>query len=135
MILLSKKKKGRIYACSKGKITKYQTFKFCIVHITRFPDWCILEKQASVCTPGIQRRSHNKQVNMDLLTEPEEKQGHQVLVSRPKPKGRRELKNLECSINFDARGVCSTRGKGMRVLSKQGVCSSRGKGKRVLLAF
>lgn len=32
-------------------------------------------------------------------------------------KGRRELKDLECSINFDARGDCSSWGKGKRVLS------------------
>jgi hypothetical protein len=33
------------------------------------------------------------------------------------PKGRRELKNLECSINFDGRGKCSSWSKGKRVLS------------------
>ena len=32
-------------------------------------------------------------------------------------KGRRELKNLECSINFDGRGKCSSQSKGKRVLS------------------
>jgi hypothetical protein len=47
----------------------------------------------------------------------EEEQRHEVLVSLPKPKGRRELKSLECSINFDARGDCSSRGKCKRVLS------------------
>jgi hypothetical protein len=35
----------------------------------------------------------------------------------PKMEGRRELKNLECSINFDARGDSSSPGKGKRVLS------------------
>jgi hypothetical protein len=83
--------------------------------------------------PGISCGGNEKEL-MDLLTELEEKHGHEVLVSPSKPKGRRELKNLECSINFDARGVHSSRGKGMRVLSEQGVCSSRGKRKRVLSA-
>jgi len=31
---------------------------------------------------------------------------------RPKPRGRRELLNLECSINYDAYGTSSRRGKG-----------------------
>jgi hypothetical protein len=54
---------------------------------------------------------------LDLLTVLEEEQCHEVLVSPSKPKGRRELKNLECSINFDARGDCYSRGKGKRVHS------------------
>jgi hypothetical protein len=70
----------------------------------------------------------NEKKLMDLLTELEEKHGHEVLVSPSEPEGRRELKNLECPINFDARGVCSSRGKGMTVLSEQGICSSPGKG-------
>ena len=39
---------------------------------------------------------------LGLLAILEEEQ--HALVSPFKPKGRRELKNLECSINFDARG-------------------------------
>jgi hypothetical protein len=31
-------------------------------------------------------------------------------------KGSREVKNLECSINFDARGVHPSRGKGKRTI-------------------
>jgi hypothetical protein len=33
-------------------------------------------------------------------------------VFASKSKGKRELKNLECSINFEARGSCSNQGKG-----------------------
>jgi hypothetical protein len=36
-------------------------------------------------------------------------------VSAPKKKGNREVKNLECSINFDAKGVGSSRVKGKRL--------------------
>jgi hypothetical protein len=36
--------------------------------------------------------------------------------SASKPKGRRKFKNLECSINFDARGSGSSRGKGRIIL-------------------
>jgi hypothetical protein len=53
----------------------------------------------------------NEKKLLDLLTVLEEEQRHEVLVSPSKPKGRRELKNLECSINFDARGDCSSRVK------------------------
>lgn len=45
---------------------------------------------------------------LDLLTILEEEQRHEVMVSPSEPKGRRELKNMECSINFDARGDCSS---------------------------
>jgi hypothetical protein len=40
-----------------------------------------------------------------------------VLVFSPKPKGSREVKNLEYSINFDAMGVRSSRGKGKGTLA------------------
>jgi hypothetical protein len=35
-------------------------------------------------------------------------------VSSSKFKGSREVKNLECSINYDARGLGSSRGKAKR---------------------
>jgi hypothetical protein len=41
----------------------------------------------------------------------------QRFVYAPKQKEKRELKNLECSINFDARGVGFNRVKGKRVLA------------------
>jgi hypothetical protein len=48
-----------------------------------------------------------------------EEHHHEVLAtpSRRGMKGSRELINLECSMNFNARGDCSSRGKGKRVLS------------------
>lgn len=48
----------------------------------------------------------------DLLIVLEEGHCHVVIGSVSEPKGRMELKNLECFINFDARGDCSGRGKG-----------------------
>lgn len=65
---------------------------------------------------GISHGGNEKKL-LDLLTILEEEQCPEVLVSPSKPKERRELKNFECSINFDARGDCSNRGKGKRVLS------------------
>jgi hypothetical protein len=59
----------------------------------------------------------NEKRLLDFLSVLEEGHRHEVVAFVPKTKGRRELKNLECSINFDARGDCSSRGKGKRVLS------------------
>jgi hypothetical protein len=48
---------------------------------------------------------------LDFLTSVDE---GQRFVSVTKQKGKRELKNLECSINFDVRGVGSSRVRGKR---------------------
>jgi hypothetical protein len=48
----------------------------------------------------------------DFLTIVDERQHS---VSAPKEKGKREIKNLECSINFDARDVRSSRIRGKRL--------------------
>jgi hypothetical protein len=40
-----------------------------------------------------------------FMAQVDERQCQEVLVSTPKPKGRRELKNLESSFTFDARSV------------------------------
>jgi hypothetical protein len=42
---------------------------------------------------------------LDLLAVLEEGH-HEVVGSASTSKGRRELNNLECSINFDGRGKC-----------------------------
>jgi hypothetical protein len=55
---------------------------------------------------------------LDFLTLVEEGQRQEVSVFAPEQKGKRELKNLECSINFDARGVGSSRIKGKRALAR-----------------
>jgi len=47
---------------------------------------------------------------LDFLTSVDE---GQRFVSVTKQKGKRELKNLECSINFDVRGVGSSRVRGL----------------------
>jgi hypothetical protein len=54
---------------------------------------------------------------LDFLTLVDEGQRQAVSISSSKPKGRRDLKNLECSINFDVRGVGSSRGKVKRALA------------------
>lgn len=66
---------------------------------------------------GISYVGHEKQI-LALLTILEEEHRHEVLATPSKrgTKGSRELKKLECSINFDARDDCSSHGKGKRVL-------------------
>ena len=51
---------------------------------------------------------------LDFLTLVDERQHQEILVSAFKPKGSRELK---CLINFDARGVGYSKGKGERALA------------------
>jgi hypothetical protein len=58
----------------------------------------------------------NEKRFLDLLTFLEEGQHRVVVGSASTPKGWRELKNLECSINFDARGNGSSHGKGCAIL-------------------
>jgi hypothetical protein len=56
----------------------------------------------------------SKEGFLDFLTLVDERRT-QNLVSTPKKKGNREVKNLECSINFDAGGVGSSRVRGKRL--------------------
>lgn len=56
----------------------------------------------------------NEKVFLDNLALIDEGQRQEVSVSSSKLKGYRELKNLKCSINFEARGVGSSREKGKR---------------------
>jgi hypothetical protein len=47
----------------------------------------------------------------DLMSKIDEEQLQEFLVSTPKFKGSREVKNLECSINYDVRSFGSSQGK------------------------
>jgi hypothetical protein len=53
---------------------------------------------------------------LDVMTQVVEVQRLEVPVSTPKVKGNRELHNLGCDINYDARSLGSTRGKSKRVV-------------------
>jgi len=53
---------------------------------------------------------------LEFLTLINEGQCQEGLASLPKPKGSKEVKNLECSINFNARGVHSCRDKGKKTI-------------------
>jgi hypothetical protein len=50
---------------------------------------------------------------LNLMAQVDKGQRHEIPDSTPKLKGRRELKNLECSINFDDRnhGSCQSKSK------------------------
>jgi len=54
---------------------------------------------------------------LDVMSQVVEGQHLEVPVSTPKIKGNREIHNLECDINSDARSLGSTRGKSKRALA------------------
>jgi hypothetical protein len=64
-------------------------------------------------TMGVSYRGNEKGF-LDFFALIDEGQHQKVSVSTSKPKGYKEIKNLECSINFDARGVGSSQEKGKR---------------------
>jgi len=53
---------------------------------------------------------------LDVMAQVVEGQRLEVTVFTPKNKGNRELHNLECDINYDARSLGSTWGKSKRAL-------------------
>jgi hypothetical protein len=53
---------------------------------------------------------------LDLLTLSNEGQCQEDPASVPKPKGSRDVKNLECSISFDVRSIRSCWGKGKKTI-------------------
>jgi hypothetical protein len=48
---------------------------------------------------------------LDFMAQIDVEQRQEASVSTSKFRGSREVKNLECSINYDARGFGSNRGK------------------------
>lgn len=79
------------------------------------PRQCNVQRRSSSFL-GISCEGNEKKL-LELLTVLDEEQRHEVLASPSKPKGRKELKNLECSINFDGISDTSRQGKGKRVAS------------------
>jgi hypothetical protein len=55
--------------------------------------------------------------SLDVMAQVVEGQCLEVPISTPKVKGNRELYNLECNINYDARSLGSTWGKSKRALA------------------
>jgi hypothetical protein len=71
----------------------------------------VLDAMKLVSTLGLSFGGDDKSLmkkNLDI----EENRNRVEGVSVSNPKRKRELKNLECSINFDARGSSSSRVKG-----------------------
>jgi hypothetical protein len=54
---------------------------------------------------------------LDFMTSIDAEHRIEASVSSSKFKGSREVKNLECSINYDARGLGSSRGKAKRTIA------------------
>jgi hypothetical protein len=51
---------------------------------------------------------------LDFMALIDEEHRQEALISTSKFKGSHEAKNLECSINYDARGFGSSRGRAIR---------------------
>ena len=75
----------------------------------------LLSAMGATPTIGISFGGDEKRL-MDLFSPIEEGRYLEDGVSTSKPKGRMDLKNLECSINFDAIGSGSSRDKGITIL-------------------
>jgi hypothetical protein len=75
----------------------------------KYPDVVIRSKAAAPAL-GITFGGDEKRF-MDLLSSIEEDRHREDGGSVSRPKGWRERKNLECSLNFDVGGVGSSRGK------------------------
>jgi hypothetical protein len=92
--------------CKLGEISKGDGLEGGIVHTKAVQD-----AKLCFCTMGISFMG-SEEGFLDFLTLVDEEQNS---VSTPKKKMNREVKNLECSINFDARGVGSSRFSGKRL--------------------
>lgn len=92
--------------CKLGDNSKEDGLEGGIVHTKAVQD-------AKLCfrTMGISFMG-SKEGFLDFLTLVDEEQNS---VCTPKKKMNREVNNLECSINFDARGVGSSRFRGKRL--------------------
>jgi hypothetical protein len=58
----------------------------------------------------------NEKGFLDIMAQVVEGQRLEVPVSTPKIKGNRELHNLECDINYDAKSLGSTQGRSKRAM-------------------
>jgi hypothetical protein len=77
-----------------------------------YSDWVIQRANEIYPILGISFKGHKLQL-LDFLSflEVDRLLGEGGALSCGGKKGKREVKNLECSINYDARGSCSNRGK------------------------
>jgi hypothetical protein len=95
-----------------GAVSPLNTYTNSEVDLSGYPDW-VIQRANEICPIlGISFEGHNLQL-LDFLSfiEADRHLGEEGALSCGGKKGKREVKNLECSINYDARGSCSSRGK------------------------
>lgn len=114
LVVMDKEDYGEVVLC----LTDGRGFSFPFGYLfpvalgdSRFSDWA-LHCVKDVChAVGISCVGEGKKT-LALLTAIEKEHRWEELDSLSSSKGYRELKNLECSINYDAKGASSSRGKG-----------------------
>lgn len=77
------------------------------------PPGAAIDLSFCVNTLGVSHEGNVKGF-LDFMTCVDAEHRLEASVSSSKFKGSREVKNLECSINYDARGLGSSRGKAKR---------------------
>jgi hypothetical protein len=105
-----------------GRVSPLNTYSTTSGIFSGYSDWVI--QCANVIYPivGISYEGHKLQL-LALLTYLEAERCNEVVgaMSGCGTKGKREVENLKCSINYDARGSCSSRGRrkarGLHVVS------------------
>jgi len=97
---------------SKGRSSSLNTYSPNLVGESGHSDWVIQCAKQIYLIVGISYVSNKLQL-LALLIFLEEERQKVVLgaLFRSGTKGKREVKNLECSVNYDARGVHSSHGK------------------------
>lgn len=94
-----------------GTVSPLNTYSLTLGDFSGYSDWVIQCANQIYPIVGISHEDH-KLLLLALLTHLEEEHRYEALgaLSSGGSKGKREVKNLECTINYDARGSCSRRG-------------------------
>jgi len=97
---------------SVGSVSTLNTYANSEGVLSSYSDWAIQRANEIYPILGISFEGHNLQL-LDFLSfiEEDRRLGEEGALFGGGKKGKREVKNLECSINYDARGSCSSHGK------------------------
>jgi len=97
---------------SMGRVSPLNTYSPSAGDLSGYSDWVIQCANEIYPIVGISYVNHKLQLLALLTFLEEERRNEEVgVLSSGGTKGKREVKNLECSINYDARGSCSSHGK------------------------
>jgi hypothetical protein len=95
-----------------GSVSPLNTYTNSEGELSGYSDWVIQRANEIYPILGISFEGHKLQL-LDFLSFFEEERRIEEEGALPcgGKKGKREVQNLECSINYEARGSCSSRGK------------------------